>query len=87
VVAQDAGGGRHLPGIIGLLATAALGTKYRTIRRAGTAGCVGMTALDAAMLLTIIANPAFARPLILALAASAARLTFTARALRPVLKG
>ena len=53
--------------------------RYRSIRRAGTAGCASLTALDAAMLLTTtIAVPAVAWPLILALAASAARLTFTA---------
>jgi hypothetical protein len=80
--------GIALAGSIGLLATAAFGTKYRSIRRAGTAGCVGITTLDATMLLTAtIAVPVIAWPLILALAASAVRLTFTARALRPVLKG
>lgn len=80
--------GVALVGIIGLLVTAASGTKYRSIRRAGTAGCIGITALDAAMLLTAtIAVPAVAWPLILALAASAVRLTFTARALRPVMTG
>ncbi len=72
--------GITLAGIIGLLAAAAFGTKHRSIRRAGTAGCASLTALDAAMLLTTtIAVPAVAWPLILALAASAARLIFTAR--------
>lgn len=80
--------GIALAGIIGLLATAAFGTKYRSVRRVGTAGCVAITTLDATMLLTAtIAVSAVAWPLILALAASAVRLTFTARALRPVLKG
>ena len=80
--------GIALAGSIGLLATAAFGTKYRSIRRAGTAGCAGITALDTAMLLTAtLAVPAVAWPVIPALAASAARLTFTARALRPVIKG
>jgi hypothetical protein len=80
--------GIALAGSIGLLATAAFGTKYRSIRRAATAGCAGITALDTTMLLTTtLAVPAVAWPLIPALAASAARLTFTARALRPVIKG
>jgi hypothetical protein len=38
------------------------------------------------LLTTTIATPAVAWPLIPALAASAARLTFTARALRPAIK-
>jgi hypothetical protein len=80
--------GIALASIIGLLAAAAFGTKYRSIRWAGTAGCVGITALDTTMLLTTaIVIPAVAWPAIPALAASAARLTFTARTLRPVMKG
>jgi hypothetical protein len=49
---------------------------------------VGITLLDTAMLLTVSAAlPALIWPLMLAVAASAARLTFTAQALRPVLTG
>ncbi len=74
--------------VIGLLAAAALGSQYRSVSRAGAAGCVGMTALDATLLITVMfAIPAVAWPTILAVAASAARLTFTARTLRPVLAG
>jgi hypothetical protein len=77
-----------LAGTIGLLAIAAFGTKYRSIRRSGTAGCAGITALDTTMLVTAaLVLPAVAWPAILAIAASAARLTFTTRALRPVMKG
>lgn len=77
-----------LVSIIGLLAAAAFGTRYRSIRRAGTAGCVGLVVLDTAMLLTAtLAIPAVVWPVILAVAASAARLTFTARTLLPVVKG
>jgi hypothetical protein len=80
--------GIALVGTIGLLAAAAFGTRYRPIRRAGTAGCVGVSALDTTMLLTTaIIIPAVAWPAILAMAASAARLTFTTRILRPVMKG
>jgi hypothetical protein len=80
--------GIALAGSIGLLITAAFGTKYRSIRRAGTAGCAGITALDTTMLVTAaLVLPAVTWPAILAIAASAARLTFAARALRPVMKG
>ena len=80
--------GLVLVSIIGLLATAAFGSKYRSVGRAGAAGCVGITAFDAAMLITVtLALPAVIGPMTLAAAASAARLIFTARALRPVLTG
>ena len=49
---------------------------------------MGITALDTALLVTVmLAIPAVAWPLMPAVAASAARLTLTARALRPVLAG
>ena len=74
--------------VIGLLAAAAFGSQYRLVSRAGAAGCVGMTVLDAALLIAVMfAIPAVAWPTILAVAASAARLTFTARTLRPVPTG
>ena len=45
----------------------------------------GITAVDAAMLATVtLAGPVLIWPLILAMAASAARLTYTVRALHPV---
>jgi hypothetical protein len=47
-----------------------------------------MTALDSIMLITVmVAIPVLIWPVILAAAASAARLTFSARALRAVLTG
>ena len=74
--------------VISLLAAAAFGRRYRPVGRAGAAGCVGITLLDTAMLLTVIAAlPALIWPLMLAVAASAARLTFTVRALRPLMTG
>ena len=74
--------------IIGLLAAAAFGTRYRSIRWAGTAGCVGITVLDATMLLAAaLVIPAVGWPLLVAAAASSARLILTARALRPVMTG
>jgi hypothetical protein len=78
--------GMVLLSVIGLLVVAAFGRRYRSVGRAGAAGCVGITALDATMLITVtLAAPVLIWPMFLAIAASAARLTFTARTLRPVL--
>jgi hypothetical protein len=72
--------------VIGLLAAAAFGRRYLCARRAGAAACVGITALDGVMLIAVVlAIPVPIWPVILAAVASAARLTFTARALRAVL--
>jgi hypothetical protein len=74
--------------VIGLLAAAAFGRRYISARRAGAAACIGITTLDGVMLITVmLAIPVLIWPVILAVAASAARLTFTARALRAVLTG
>jgi hypothetical protein len=74
--------------VIGLLAAAAFGQRYRSARRAGAAGCVGISALDCVMLIIVVfTTPVLIWPVILASAASAARLTFTTRALRAVLMG
>jgi hypothetical protein len=85
--------GRLLFGVVlitvtGLLAAAAFGPRYLSARRAGAAACVGITVLDGVMLITVmLAIPVLIWPVILAAVASAARLTFTARALRAVLTG
>ena len=80
--------GAALISVIGLLAAAAFGRRYRSARRAGAAGCAGVTVLDSIMLITVmVAIPVLIWPVILAAAASAARLTFSARALRAVLTG
>lgn len=72
--------------VTGLLAAAALGHHYRSVGRAARAGCIGIAALDSAMLIAApLAVPAMAWPLILAATASAARIAITARTLRPVL--
>lgn len=74
--------------VTGLLAAAALGGNYRSVSRAGTAGCIGIAALDITMLIAVpLAVPAVTWPLILAATASAARMAITARTLRPVLAG
>jgi hypothetical protein len=71
---------------IGLLAAAAFGRRYRSAGRAAAAGCIGITALDVTMVITVtLAAPAVIWPIIVAAAASAARITFTARTLRSVL--
>ena len=78
--------GAALIGVIGLLVAAAFGRRYLSARRAGAAGCAGITALDSIMLIAaMVAIPVLIWPVILAAAASAARLTFSARALRAVL--
>jgi hypothetical protein len=78
--------GLTLGGVIALLATSALGTRYRLATRTGAAGFLGVIALDA----SLIASVAFAGVpltwvLAVAMAASAARLCYAARALRPAL--
>jgi hypothetical protein len=78
--------GTALITVIGLLAAAASGGHYRSAGRAAAAGCIGIATLDATMLITItLAVPAVVWPIIVAMAASAARITFTARTLRSVL--
>jgi hypothetical protein len=75
-----------LAAVIALLATSALGRRYRLAARTGAAGFLGVIALDVAL----IAGVAFAGVpltwvLAVAMAASAARISFAVRALRPAL--
>jgi hypothetical protein len=78
--------GTALIAVIGLLAAAAFGTHYRSAGRAATAGCIGMTALDTTMLIAAaLAAPAVIWPIIMAVTASLARISFTARTLHSVL--
>jgi hypothetical protein len=78
--------GLALIAVVGLLAVAALGQGYRQVCHAGAAGCVGIAAIDAAMLTAVmVAIPVLAWPVTLAIAASTARLSFTAGNLRSVL--
>jgi hypothetical protein len=68
---------------IGTLAAAALGRRYRSVSRAGAAGCAGIAAVDAAVLTTVsLVIPAMTLPVVLAMAASLARITIAARLLR-----
>jgi hypothetical protein len=82
---------RILPGlalisVIGLLTAAAFGTPYRRAARAGAAGCVGTALLDAVMIIGVpLAIPSVTWLTIGAMAASVARIAFSARILHPIL--
>jgi len=84
---------RIAPGILlitatAMLARAAFGKYYRPARRAATAGCMGVAALDVTMLtVAILIAPAIIWPVVIATVVSAARITFSVRALRSVLVG
>jgi hypothetical protein len=78
--------GLALVTVITLLAAAATSTRYRSAGRAGTAGCIGVIVLDASMIIGVTAaDPALGRAAVMGMAASAARIGFSARLLRPVL--
>ena len=79
--------GMALITVIGLLAAAAFGSRYRSAVRAAAAGCAGLTALDVTMLIAItLAVPAVIWPVVVATVASATRITFATRTLRSVLR-
>ena len=78
--------GLTLAAVIALLATSALGTRYRLAARTGAAGFLGVIALDGSLLASVaIAGVPLTWVLAVAMAASAARLCYAARALRPAL--
>ncbi len=75
-----------LAATIALLATSARGTRYRVAARAGAAGLIGVIALDAALIIGVpFAGASLTWVMAVAMAASALRLSFAARALRPAL--
>jgi hypothetical protein len=75
-----------LAAVVALLAVAARGIRYRAVGRAGTAGCVGIAALDGFMIIGVLAaDPAARWAVAVAVAASATRLGLSVRLLRPVL--
>lgn len=77
-----------LAAIIGLLACAARAGSYRLGRRAMTAACLGLIALDCSLIAAVTAPGAVQNRLVaLAVAAGAGRVWFTARALRRVRLG
>ena len=72
--------------VIGLLAAAALGTRYQVATRAGIAGCLGIAAIDTlAITSAMLASPAVTLAMIAAMAASTARIALSVQALRPIL--
>ena len=74
--------------VIGLLVTAALGRRYRSVCRAAAAGCAGTAILDAAMVGTVlVAAPALVWPVGLAVALSASRSGFALGNFRHALTG
>ena len=80
--------GLALIGVIGLLAAAAFGTRYQRAARAGTAGCIGIALLDVVMIIGVpLASPSVTWVTIGAMAASAGRIAFSSRAVRPLLTG
>jgi hypothetical protein len=80
--------GLTLAAVVALLATSALGTRYRLAARTGAVGFLGVIALDASLIAAVAAAGApLTWVLVVAMAASAARLCYAARALRPALAG
>jgi hypothetical protein len=72
--------------VIALLAAAALARRYRTARRAAAAACAALAAMDAvAVVAAMLSVHRVPWPAILAVAASASRIAFIARAMRSVL--
>jgi len=72
--------------VIGLLAAAALGHRYRRAARTGAAGFCGVIVLDTGLILGVaLAGVPLTWLLAVAIAASAGRISFAARALRPAL--
>ncbi len=78
--------GTALITVIGLLAAAAFGRRYRSATRAAAAGCAGIAMLDATIAIAVtLAVPPVIWPVIVAAAASAVRITFATRSLCSVL--
>ncbi|HEV2375416.1 MAG TPA: permease prefix domain 1-containing protein [Streptosporangiaceae bacterium] len=74
--------------VIGLLAAAAVGTRYRFACHAAAAGCIGTGVLDATAAVGILlAAPVLTWPILLAAAASVARIVISAEAVRRSLAG
>jgi hypothetical protein len=74
--------------VIALLATSALGKRYRLAVRAGAVGFLGVIALDASLIASVaLAGVPLTWVLVVAMAASAVRISYAARAVRPALAG
>ena len=78
--------GLALVTVIGLLAAAALSTRYRLAARAGVAGCIGIATLDAVLITgAALADASLTWVMVGAMVASTARIAFAARSLVPAL--
>jgi hypothetical protein len=78
--------GATLAAVIALLATSALGKRYRLAARTGAVGFLGIIALDASLIVSVaLAGVPLTWVLALAMAASAVRISYAARALGPTL--
>ncbi len=72
--------------VIGLLAAAPLGTRYRLTAHAGIAGCLGVAMLDTIMITGVmLAIPSMTWLTTGAMAASTARIALSVQTLRPIL--
>jgi hypothetical protein len=77
--------GAMLAGSITALTTAARARRYQSVRRFGLAGCIASAVIDVSMIAgVVVVAPAVGWPAVLAMCASAARLTGVIRAIRPV---
>jgi hypothetical protein len=86
-VAVSALAGVTLAGAVALLAAAALLPAYRPARRAAAAACATLSVADIAAVAAVAVLARHAPwPVLLAVPASTARVAFTARAMRPVLR-
>ena len=80
--------GATLAAVIAMLATSAVGKRYRLAARTGAAGFLGVITLDASLIASVaLAGVPLTWVLTVAMAASAARICYAARALRPALAG
>ena len=87
-VAAGLAPGLALVTVVALLAFAARSARYRPVGRAGAAGCIGTAALDAFLIIGVLAaGPAARWAVAVAITASAARLALNVRLVRPVLGG
>jgi hypothetical protein len=74
--------------VIGLLAVAVLGRRYRRVCRAAATACAGTAILDAAMIGTVLVTaPALAWPVAVAVVLSAGRSGFALRNVHHALTG
>lgn len=78
--------GLTLAAVVTMFTIAALGTRYQLAIRTALAGCVGITALDIAMITgVLLAAPAITWITAAAIAVSTARIIVSTRAVRPLL--